>query len=112
MLHSPDLPNLASSQPSDPRNFRILVQAMIGLEGNEAADTFDFVVCTPAWLTDHVKPENPVIERGLIVVDHFDYKQIQSEISRICALAVAPNWREIASILSRYARWEYEGQTD
>jgi hypothetical protein len=107
-LHSPDLPDLEDAKPQDPADFVILVQAIIGLEGGDGADTFDFIVCTPKWLERQVTPENPMSGRSHIFVEHYDYEQIRSEIARYCSLAVGPSWPSVAAILSRYGRWEYE----
>jgi hypothetical protein len=48
-LHSPDADALAEFTPEDPEDFALLVQAMVGPRGEEAEESFNFVVCTPRW---------------------------------------------------------------
>ena len=105
LLHSPDLPDPEHNRPQDPGNFRILVQALIGVAGQEAADTFDFLVCTPAWLAAHVS--EPLPARGYLIVPAYDYARIHAAISRLCDQATGPDWSALAAQLSLYGRWEY-----
>ncbi|UXH76784.1 immunity 8 family protein [Roseateles amylovorans] len=105
-LHSPDLPDLAHDHPQDPANFRILVQALVGVVGQEAADTFNFMVCTPAWLAAHV--DDPLPARGYLIVPRYDYAPIHAAIARLCASTTGPDWQTIAARLNLEARWEYD----
>jgi hypothetical protein len=107
-LHSPQLPDLEESLPSDPADFEILVQALIGLPGEEAADTFDFIVCTPNRLAAQVASEGPQSGRGYIFMAKYDYAELRAIILGICEKAAGDSWPEIAAILSRYSQWEYE----
>jgi hypothetical protein len=107
-LHFPELPEPESSSPPDPTDFALLVQALIGLQEEKGADTFSFVVVTPKWLARRVTADRPVLARGHLIVERYDYAQIRAEIVRCCELATGPDWPTVATILSRYARWEYE----
>jgi hypothetical protein len=105
MLHSPDLPDPQSDRPPDPQNFRVLIQALIGTVGDEAADTFDFLVCTPAWLAANLT--EPLPAHGHLIVPRYDYATIHAAISRLCEQASGPDWDAVAAQLNRHARWEY-----
>ncbi|WP_431262502.1 Imm8 family immunity protein [Roseateles chitinivorans] len=105
-LHSPDLPDLQNGHPPDPGNFRILVQALVGVAGQEAADSFDFMVCTPAWLAARVT--EPLPARGYLIVTRYDYAQIHAAIARLCDGATGPDWPAVAARLNLDGRWEYD----
>lgn len=107
-LHSPQLPDLEHSFPPDPTDFEILVQALIGIDGDEAADTFNFIVCTPNHLAAQIAAEGPLSGRGYIFMANYDYKQLRTLIEGICEKAAADSWPKIAAILARYSQWEYE----
>jgi len=107
-LHFPDLPEPETSSPPDPADFALLVQALIGLEGEAGADTFSFVVVTPKWLARRVTADRPLLGRAHLIVEHYDYEQIRNEIVQCCRRAAGPGWPSVAAILSRFARWEYE----
>jgi Immunity protein 8 len=111
-LYSPQLQDIEVSQPPDPADFEILVQAMIGLEGEEGADTFDFVVCTPNRLIRRVAAEGPLSGHSYLFVEKYDYDVIRREIARYCATAMGPSWPQVAAVLSRYGQWEYENAAD
>ncbi len=105
-LHSPDLADLAGACPQDPANFRICVRAAVGVVGQEAADQFDFQVCTPAWLVDHVT--EPLSARGYLIVPRYDYAPLHAAIARLCAGTTGPDWQTIAARLNLAAHWEYD----
>ncbi len=107
-LHSPQLPDLERAQPPDPADFEILVQALIGAEGQPAADTFDFIVCTPNRLAKHVASEGTMSGHSYLFVAKYDYAEIRTAILGFCEKAVGQSWPEIVTILSRYGQWEYE----
>lgn len=109
LLHSPDLPDPEHNRPQDPGNFRILIQALIGVAGQEGADTFDFLVCTPAWLAAHLAahPAEPLAARGYLIVPGYDYAKIHAAISRLCDQATGPDWPALAARLNLDGRWEY-----
>jgi len=107
LLHSPGIPDLETAKLPDPTDFVLLVQAMIGPEGEDGADTFDFLVATPKWLERRVTLESPLTGHSYLFVERYDYEQIRREIERICSLAAGPSWPAVASILARYGRWEY-----
>lgn len=108
-LHSPDVTELASYTPADVGCFGILVQAMIGPIGHEGEESFDFTVCTPAWINRELMQEGHRWGHGLFLVSRYDYSAILTSVQTMCASTEAENWRGIALKLSRYFRWEFDG---
>ncbi|SRR5258708_30081617 len=107
-LHSPQLPDIERAQPDDPADFEILVQALIGIEGQSAADTFDFIVCTPNRLAMRVASEGPMPGYSYLFVTKYDYAEVRAAIAGFCEKAVGQSWPEIAAALSRFGQWEYQ----
>lgn len=105
MLHIPGVSDPEHHHPPDPVSFRLLVQALIGVVGQDAADTFDFLVCTPAWLAANVT--EPLPAHGHLIVPTYDYHAIHAAIARLCDEATGPDWPAVAAQLGLHARWEY-----
>lgn len=106
-LNSPDLPDMEHAVPKDSASFRILVQALIGLEEGDAADTFNFIVCTPDWLKQNLHAGEALSGRYYIIIAAYDYHTIRREIEKYCRESSAGSWEEIAVKLHSYGRWEY-----
>lgn len=106
-LHSPDA-DLKSYRPGPEADFSILLQAMIGYEGGDAEESFSFVVCTPGWLRDLcLKSGGPIFGASHMVVDAFDYYEIEAALKRLCRSIEGRDWGELAGKLSRYGAWEF-----
>lgn len=111
-LFSPDLEDMEGSEPADRSNFGILVQALIGPAGDEAADTFSFMVCTPAWLAAELTSEPHAWGRSLLIVPSYDFAAIHGAIVGLCSEVEGEEWDDVAGELARYTSWEFEGFED
>ncbi|MBC6424126.1 MAG: hypothetical protein GDA43_24065 [Hormoscilla sp. SP5CHS1] len=49
-----------------------------------------------------------VLGRHYLLLPKYDYSLIWQVIQGLCDEAEAPDWKTIASRLSRYGRWEFE----
>jgi hypothetical protein len=106
-LHSPDI-DLAAYWPDDQESFHFLLRAMIGPENSDASESFDFEVCTPAWLAMNRASEGLIFGRHWIIVFGYDLEAIESRLKRLCSRTMADTWQEIAKKLGRYGKWEFE----
>ncbi len=107
-LHSPDAPDLGSYTPVDLRRFGILVQAMIGPKGEQGEESFDFLVCTPAWLADQIASQGYEFGRHYLFVSRYDPELITRVLHELCDRASGPDWDSVAQYLGRYGKWEFE----
>jgi len=107
-LHSPDLLDLEHSFPSDPENFCILVQAMIGPRGGEGEESFDFIVCTPKWLIKKIPANGYLLGRHYLIVLHYEYAVVFDAISKLCGRTHGSSWHDAAQRLARFGGWEFE----
>jgi hypothetical protein len=108
-LHSPDIPDLsAPPQPGENRDCA-LVQAMAGPLGGEGEESFDFLVCTPAWISSQVAPHSPVFGKHMLVVNQIDERTISEAIQGLCEQIEGATWQEVAAQLAAYGHWEFEG---
>jgi hypothetical protein len=107
-LHSPDAPDLSAYQPETPDHFHILIQAMIGPEGEPGEESFDFVVCTPAWLAGQIAADGPRFGRYHLLMREFDLSLLERTIQHLCSRTTGPDWNSVAEILARWGKWEFE----
>lgn len=107
-LHSPDVDDLESFVPTEPDRFGILVQAMFGPEDLEGEESFDLLICTPAWLAEEVTRAGAVIGRHHLVVNGFDFQQIRAFLDGYARSVSGSSWHEVAAKLARLGRWEFE----
>lgn len=111
-FQSPDLADLEGSQPEDPTNFGLLIQAQIGPAGDDAADTFSLVVCTPSWLAAELRQRPHIWGIHLLAVPKYDYQVIHAALLELCGNVEAGDWDDVADYLARYAMWEFEDFED
>lgn len=106
-LHYPDI-DIGSFWPDDPESFHFLVQAMIGPEGTDTEESFDFEVSTPKWLVEHRASQGVVFGHHMIIAFDYDLNAIEARVRSLCSRATGETWEQIASQLSRFGRWEFE----
>ena len=107
-IYSSDIDDLESWRPDDPECFELAVRAFIGPESGDGEEMFDFQVCTAAWLERHPPPKGFEFLRSTILVARWDYKTLERALGDLCLHTAGDDWREIATRLSRYGRWEFE----
>jgi hypothetical protein len=105
-LFSPDADPLESFKPTGP--FGILVMAMIGPAGQEGHESFDFMVCTPEWLSSNMREEIKVGRHYLFVRD-YDHARLEKFVQDYCSsCGEEATWQAIAEKLGRLGKWEFE----
>jgi hypothetical protein len=110
-LLTPDTDPPESYVPEDPERFMFLVQMLAGPEGEEGEESFQFVVCSPGWLGEHIRQNGPVSGRHHIIVDHYDWPALVAYFEALVAGCHGANWHEAAERLARYGWWEFEDYT-
>ena len=106
-LHSPDVADLRQYLPADPGCFSILVQAIVGPEGQLSGESFDFMLCTPSWLHSEVERNGPQVGAWHVVVNAFDYDSLFAMIGDRCHRCEGASWQEVAIQVGRLGHWEF-----
>jgi hypothetical protein len=106
-IHSPDI-DLSTFHPPEPDNFGFLLQAMIGPDNQEGAESFGIQVCTPSWLNSHYSGADILHGEHMLIVFEYNIHKIKSHISNYCNRCTGENWQEIAEKLCRLGQWEFE----
>lgn len=93
--------------PDDIENCEIELVAEIGPE-NDGSNYFNVIVVTakflgsksPIWLAQ---------KKGYLVLDVFDWASVESSINKLLSHQPKGSWDDIASFLSEYLNWEFDG---
>jgi hypothetical protein len=104
-VHSPDVEDLASYAPGD--EFGFLLEMMIGPREEEGEEAFELVVCTPGWLARTLE-NHPVSGAGYLFVGRYDFAAIEAYLRTHVEMVEGATWKDVATKLSRFARWEFE----
>lgn len=107
-LHSPDVYDLRTFAPPDPRNFGLLVQAMVGPKDMPGEESFDFVICTPRWFEERLSEKRYALGRHYLFLAGYDYELLVRAIRELCEQATGSDWVTVARSLARYGKWEFE----
>lgn len=94
-------------RPDDPDCFALSVTASVGAAGEEGADLFDFVVCTPSWVQTDRLQKGFAFSRYLLIT-RWDPDLVERAIRDLCRRTRGEDWPEVARKLSRYSSWEFD----
>jgi hypothetical protein len=106
-FHSPDV-DLDSFSPADPGDVAVLVQAMVAPQGTPGEESFDVLVCTPAWLARAAATEGPVDGRHHLIIGAWDLALVRATLTERLTSPEADSWPELAQVLGRIGKWEFE----
>lgn len=100
--------DLKDYEPDDPKNFMVGVQADIGPVGESYADYFQFIICTPLWLNEEISHSLPMMRKGQLIVESYNYENICMIFNDFIQSCQADNWEEVVRLLCRVGIWDYE----
>jgi hypothetical protein len=110
-MASPDL-SVESFLPADLECFSVPFRVLLGPHGGEGEESFDFSICSPAWIENRCRKDGFVIGRHLIVVPSYEVTKIVEVIEKIVRSISGESWEEVGLKFSRYAYWEFEDYRD
>lgn len=81
---------------------------LVGPVDGPGEESFDVLVCTPAWLARIASEEGPQIGRHRLILEYLDLRIAEAFLRRQVERLEAPTWNELAAKLSRLGYWEFE----
>jgi len=105
---SADVESLETFTPDDPTRFMVWATLSIGLEGTEAADNFQVLICSVRSLASLVAESGVILGQPLIVADAWDFPHIKQRIEDYCSGCEGEMWEDILPMLTRLGLWEFE----
>ena len=88
--------------------FCVSLRALVGPVGLEGAESFDFDVCSPAWLEAELESHAIIGGRFPLVARDFDPRRIEDYVRERIAQASGDDWSAVAGKIARWSQWEFE----
>ena len=101
--------SLADVSVEDPSNASQWVRAIVGPDDEPGEESFDLLVCTPAWLQEQIEGVGPVVGLYHLVVARWDAEDVDRIVRDLIESTRAETWPEIGERIGRIAKWEFQG---
>ena len=105
---SPDVADLVTFRP-EADAFAVLLMLLVGPHDGPGEESFDVLVCSPAWLAAQGEP---VIGRHKLVVNDFDFRAIEAFLRRHVESCFGETWSEVGTKVGRIGHWEFEDYSE
>jgi hypothetical protein len=101
--------SLADVSFEDPSNAAQWIRAIVGPHDGPGEESFDLLVCTPAWLQQQIEKVAPVVGIHHLVVARWDAAYVDQIVRDLIEAPSADTWPELGERIGRIALWEFEG---
>lgn len=106
-LHSPDVYDLRKPSIDESKPYCVLIQAMFGPENVEGEESFDLIVCNRLWV-EQQRMQGEIPDPHQFVVERFDIREIEEYLRRAAQDSSGADWKEVATKLGRFGKWEFD----
>ncbi|GAB5417014.1 MAG: hypothetical protein Crog4KO_18810 [Crocinitomicaceae bacterium] len=106
-MHSPDILNLREYTHSSNEPFSFLLQMMISPSNQQGEESFDVIVRNPTPIEQGLMTENIVFHNGSLLVDTFNWKEVELFLKDFVSSLRGRNWDELALQIDKVASWEF-----
>ncbi len=110
-LQTPDVEDIDCWVPSV-KAWSLWVRILAGPLGSDGEESFDLEVCSLAWVAAKVAENGILNGRHRLIVDHFDWTEIETYLRRRVSTIDGSDWNAVASKLSRIGLWEFEDYSE
>lgn len=106
-LMSLDVEDLESWH-SEIDSWAIRLRLLAGPLDGPGEESFDFTVCSAAWLAELVRRDGVVDARHHLIMESYDWPVLRAYIERRVTSCQGSTWHEVAEQLGRLGYWEFE----
>ena len=100
--------DLETVVPPDPTFVAQWVRVMAGPQDGRGEESFDLLVCTPAWLAEEVARNPVIVGRHHLIVEGWNAARIRQTLTDLFTREEGDDWAELAVRLGRLGHWEFE----
>ena len=109
-IETPEGESLDTIRP-DSGSFCIPVLALIGPEGEDGEEIFQFEVCSPDWLAQELEAYPAIWGDRRLIMSHYDPVAIETHVRKRLRHAIGTDWNSVAQKIGQWATWEFEEYT-
>jgi hypothetical protein len=95
--------------PDPSKPFSIELTLRIGPKGQRGEELFLVDVSNALFLADEARERGPHVVVSTIVVEEFSVAGVERIVRDFCKTCRGQTWHEVALLLMRLGRWEFEG---
>lgn len=103
-----DFGDFGEFAPEDPSDFCVDLRVMIGPQHQDAAESFNFTVCSPEWIKKECAADGFIWRWDVLIVNEYNRIEIKKIIEKFIARSAAPTWLQVAEQISRRSNWEFD----
>jgi immunity protein 8 of polymorphic toxin system len=95
----------------DPVDDAFWLRMLVGPQEGPGEESFDVLVCTPAWLARVVSEEGPQIGRHRLILSTLNLREAEEFLQRRIEGLHGSTWTDLAAKIGRLGYWEFEDYT-
>ncbi|WP_254409356.1 Imm8 family immunity protein [Streptomyces sp. AC495_CC817] len=95
-------------EPDDPRDDGQWIRLLIGPKEGEGEESFDVLVCTPAWLARQIEGDQPTLIRHTVLMTSLDLRAAILLLEREVARVSGATWNDLLLGLVQIGFWEFQ----
>lgn len=96
-------------RPDPSKPFSVELTVLIGPKSLPGEEIFLVDVCNPLFLAEELNHGGPRLVATTIVVREFSVPIVEQIVRDYCKNCRGETWKEVALLLMRLGRWEFEG---
>jgi hypothetical protein len=89
-------------------SFCVSIWVLAGPADGPGEESFDLLVCNPAYLSNELKKRGVISGRDYLFVDHIDRPMIEGYLRRRIEDIEGNTWIDVAERIGRIGHWEFE----
>ena len=100
--------DLRTYVPRDASDDGVWLRMFVGPTDGPGEESFDVLVCTPAWLQRVAAEQGPQIGRHHLIVSKMDMSLVEEFLRGRVEQLDEPAWEGLAEKIGRIGSWEFE----
>jgi hypothetical protein len=107
-LYSADADDLENYIPMEKDNFMLGIEMVVCPIDDIGEEVFQFILCTPKYLSKQLEKEVVIFGRHYIIVREFNYTKLENKLNDFVNSIDEPNWDLLTEKINRIAQSEFE----
>ncbi len=89
-------------------SFSLRLRLSVGPSDAEGSESFDLLVCSPAWLATQCERDGFVTGRHHFIVNEYRFDFVRETLNKLINQYSGASWSEVGAKVARLGCWEFE----